>query len=89
MRSAILAAAIVFFLAADGLQARPLLVGDPRSGFIQGRMKWFNTAASAAPPPGRFGSSRRNILDGRTKPLWIFALPECSVPGKHAAADPG
>ena len=39
-------------------------VGDPYSGAIQTREQWFNTAAFATPPPGRFGTSGRNILDG-------------------------
>ena len=39
-------------------------VGDPNSGFTRQRETWFNTAAFALPPAGRFGTSGRNILDG-------------------------
>src|SRR5262249_37657524 len=39
-------------------------VGDPESGFLRSREKWFNTSAFARPPNGKLGTSGRNILDG-------------------------
>jgi hypothetical protein len=39
-------------------------VGDPRSGFTQSRVKWFNTAAFVQPPQGTFGNSGQHILSG-------------------------
>jgi hypothetical protein len=39
-------------------------VGNPRSGFTQSRLEWFNTAAFTLPAIGTFGSSGRNILSG-------------------------
>jgi len=39
-------------------------VGDPRSGFTQSRLEWFNTAAFTLPSSGTFGTSGRNILSG-------------------------
>ena len=39
-------------------------VGDPRSGFTQSRLQWFNGGAFAQPARGTFGTSGRNILDG-------------------------
>src|SRR5262249_35137981 len=39
-------------------------VGDPRTGFTQSRLQWFNTAAFVRPSTGGFGTSGRNILDG-------------------------
>jgi hypothetical protein len=39
-------------------------VGNPLTGFTQSRLEWFNTAAFAQPPAGRYGTSGRNILSG-------------------------
>jgi hypothetical protein len=39
-------------------------VGNPRSGFTQSRLEWFNTAAFVLPVTGTFGTSGRNILSG-------------------------
>src|SRR6266446_6428228 len=39
-------------------------VGDPRSGFTQSRVKWFNTAAFIQPRQGTFGNSGQHILSG-------------------------
>ncbi|MBC7924594.1 MAG: TonB-dependent receptor [Bryobacteraceae bacterium] len=39
-------------------------VGDPSSGEVGRRERWFNTSAFVNPAPGTFGSSGRNILDG-------------------------
>ncbi|HXD30507.1 MAG TPA: TonB-dependent receptor [Pyrinomonadaceae bacterium] len=46
-----------------GANDRPNVVGDPNVG-SRTTDRWFNTAAFAFPPPGRFGSAGRNILDG-------------------------
>src|SRR5260370_921333 len=37
-------------------------VGDPRSGFTQSRVKWFNTGAFVQPRQGTFGNSGKHIL---------------------------
>jgi hypothetical protein len=39
-------------------------VGDPRSGFSQSRVKWFNTAAFVQPRQGTLGNSGQHILSG-------------------------
>jgi len=39
-------------------------IGDPSSGEVGRRERWFNTSAFVNPAPGTFGSSGRNILDG-------------------------
>ena len=39
-------------------------VDDPRSGFTQSRVKWFNTAAFVQPRQGTFGNSGQHILSG-------------------------
>jgi hypothetical protein len=39
-------------------------VGDPRSGFTQSRVKWFNTEAFVQPRQGTFGNSGQHILSG-------------------------
>lgn len=39
-------------------------VGNPLTGFPQNRLEWFNTAAFAQPPAGRYGTAGRNILSG-------------------------
>ena len=39
-------------------------VGDPWSGRVRERERWFNTAAFIEPARGTLGSSGRNILDG-------------------------
>ena len=46
-----------------GANDRPNLIGDPE---ISNRSpeRWFNTGAFVIPPPGTFGNSGRNILDG-------------------------
>jgi hypothetical protein len=46
-----------------GANDRPNVVGNPRLSNPAPQM-WFNTRAFAIPPPGRFGNSGRNILDG-------------------------
>jgi hypothetical protein len=43
---------------------RAQLVGDPRSGFTQSRVEWFNTAAFIQPRQGTFGNSGQHILSG-------------------------
>ncbi|MEX2262147.1 MAG: TonB-dependent receptor [Bryobacteraceae bacterium] len=49
-------------------------VGDPHTGFTRSREMWFNTAAFARPPAGRFGTSGRNILDGPGQATVDFSL---------------
>jgi hypothetical protein len=39
-------------------------VGDPRSGFTQSRVEWFNTAAFIQPRQGTLGDSGQHILSG-------------------------
>jgi hypothetical protein len=39
-------------------------VGDPRSGFTQSRIMWFNTAAFVQPRQGTLGNSGQHILSG-------------------------
>jgi hypothetical protein len=46
-----------------GANDRPNVVGDPNTGG-HSTSRWFNTAAFAFPPPGRFGNAGRNILEG-------------------------
>jgi hypothetical protein len=46
-----------------GANDRPNAVGEPKLAHPTPE-QWFNTAAFAFPPPGNFGNSGRNILEG-------------------------
>ncbi|MBI3695041.1 MAG: TonB-dependent receptor, partial [Acidobacteria bacterium] len=48
----------------EGSDERAQQVGDPRSGFTQSRVQWFNTAAFVQPRQGTMGNSGKNILTG-------------------------
>ena len=49
---------------------RPDLVGNPYEGVCRNSFRvgtpecWFNPSAFALPPPGQFGTAKRNILRG-------------------------
>jgi hypothetical protein len=47
-----------------GGSQRALVVGNPLTGFQQGRLEWFNTAAFKIPAPYTFGTEGRNNLAG-------------------------
>lgn len=43
---------------------RPILTGDPNTGFARNDSQWFNTTAYAAPPPGVYGDAGKGSLRG-------------------------
>ena len=47
-----------------GGSERAEVVGNPTTGFTQGRLEWFNTAAFAEPAAYTFGNEGRNNLTG-------------------------
>lgn len=43
---------------------RAQVAGDPKTGFAQSRLQWFNTAAFRTPTPFTFGNAGRNNMRG-------------------------
>jgi hypothetical protein len=66
-----------------GANNRPNVAGDPR---ISDRTpaRWFNTAAFVIPPPGSFGNSGRNTLEGPGLATVNLSLVKNTVFREHA-----
>ncbi|MGI0134388.1 MAG: hypothetical protein ACREBW_05470, partial [Candidatus Micrarchaeaceae archaeon] len=47
-----------------GGSQRAEVVGDPKTGFTQSRLEWFNTSAFTIPDPYTFGNEGRNNMTG-------------------------